>query len=38
MGRGFKLVTIFGIRIVVHPSWVIIFALVVASLIAAKAA
>jgi Zn-dependent protease/CBS domain-containing protein len=32
MGRGFKLVTIAGIRIVVHPSWFIIFALVVASL------
>jgi Zn-dependent protease/CBS domain-containing protein len=32
MGKGFRLVTIAGIRIVVHPSWFIIFALVVASL------
>src|SRR5262249_35658330 len=31
-GRGFKLVTIAGIRIIVHPSWFIIFALVVATL------
>jgi Zn-dependent protease/CBS domain-containing protein len=32
MGKGFRLATIAGIRIVVHPSWFIIFALVVASL------
>jgi Zn-dependent protease/predicted transcriptional regulator len=33
MGRtGFKFATIAGIRIIVHPSWFIIFALVVASL------
>lgn len=33
MGRGgFRLATISGIRIIVHPSWFIIFALVVASL------
>jgi Zn-dependent protease/CBS domain-containing protein len=32
IGRGFKLVTIAGIRIIVHPSWFIIFGLVVASL------
>lgn len=33
-GRGFKLLTIAGVRILVHPSWFVIFALVVASLAA----
>ena len=32
MGRGFRLMTVAGIRIMIHPSWFVIFALVVASL------
>jgi Zn-dependent protease/predicted transcriptional regulator len=36
MGRGVKLVTIAGVRIMVHPSWFVIFALVVVSLAGAS--
>ncbi len=32
MGRGVRLATIAGVRIMVHPSWFVIFALVVVSL------
>ncbi|MEA2621892.1 MAG: hypothetical protein QOH61_802 [Chloroflexota bacterium] len=32
IGRGFRLFTIAGIRVIIHPSWFIIFALLVASL------
>jgi Zn-dependent protease/predicted transcriptional regulator len=32
--RGFKLVTLAGVRIIIHPSWLVIFALLVTSLAA----
>jgi Zn-dependent protease/predicted transcriptional regulator len=33
MGRGLKLATIAGVRIMIHPSWFVIFGLVVISLV-----